>query len=335
MAKQTLQFHVYAPIPVGHHVEMRKKRLSWLLLAVLAGACTTDNVVLVELRTDYVAAIEVATVRTELVPAEGGAQSASEVVAPGVDLVTSPARVAELEGVPSGSARLRVMLFRGDDAMLAERVVTLDVDGATAVTVVVTRDCEEVACPGTADPTALSACLGGRCVDPRCTVETPEACGDAECASNADCPPPAASCAESVCLDGTCLEQGRTGACASGEYCSPALGCLSASDEDAAVDADAGVSDGSIGTYDDICPPASGCFFTCPLGGSSFFCSAGSTCDLRADGASDCRLDCAEGATCNAMCAANGCNCGPADVSGCAVLCNADVCGIGVPLMAM
>jgi hypothetical protein len=306
-----------------------------LFVLVAIGGCGTDAEVLVELRTDYVAGLEVASVRSELVPDTGSAASVTSPIERGLDLATTPVRVAEIDGVSEGSSRLRVVLFRPDGAELAERVVLLQVQGTTAVTVVITRDCEGVRCPGSGDDLALTACLGGRCVDPRCTPEAPDSCGTPECTTSADCDAPVAVCADATCIEGTCFDVARAGGCATDEYCDPAMGCVVAANPGDAGGADGGGLDASMdagtASYDDVCPPAGGCFFSCPAAGTSFLCSDGASCDLRGDGVTDCRLDCAEGATCRASCPANGCSCGPAGPLGCAVLCTPDVCSIGVP----
>src|SRR5699024_1724979 len=107
-------------------------------------------------------------------------------------------RVAEIGGVAPGQRWLRARLTDTVGALVAERLVTVAVSGNVVVTLVITRDCVDVACPGPGDPSSRTTCFAGHCVEPTCSVEHPEACGDPECTTAAECPAPAASCAEAA-----------------------------------------------------------------------------------------------------------------------------------------
>ncbi len=94
----------------------------------------------------------------------------------------------------------------------------------TIVTIVLTRSCEGVMCPN--DNPAFDSCLGGRCVDPRCTPETPEFCPPGQCVSAAECGVPDAECVESRCGDGVCLAVPNNALCAEGQVCHGLRGCI-------------------------------------------------------------------------------------------------------------
>ena len=86
--------------------------------------------------------------------------------------------------------------------------------------------------------------MGGQCVDPRCTPESPEFCGEGvlcdaskndEVAGNPDCPV-TAECAIGECLEGTCWararEEGEANACDSGvAWCHPDFSCVALGDD--------------------------------------------------------------------------------------------------------
>lgn len=88
--------------------------------------------------------------------------------------------------VGSGIKTLVVSLLERTGATLAERVIVVDVRGDTGVTALLTRNCEGVACP--ASIAAATQCLGGQCVTPDCTPETPENCPEPVCTTADECP---------------------------------------------------------------------------------------------------------------------------------------------------
>src|SRR5688500_16353928 len=60
-------------------------------------------------------------------------------------------RVAEVATIQPGAATVRVALRDSADAIVTERVVRATVRGSYVVTVVITRDCVGVECPGEGD----------------------------------------------------------------------------------------------------------------------------------------------------------------------------------------
>ena len=131
--------------------------------------------------------------------------------------------VARFEDVSSGLVRFDVQLVR-DGEVVIERQVTADVRGRTGVTVLVTRDCRFVACPVDGGDPVATTCVGGRCVDPGCTDETPELCATV-CEDSTACPAFDA-CAEAVCQGVACVAEPRPGACPAGMVCDPERGCV-------------------------------------------------------------------------------------------------------------
>lgn len=131
-------------------------------------------------------------------------------------------QIARFENLDAGPARLSVQLTR-DGEVVVERLVRAEVRGTTGVTVLVTRDCRGVACPTDGDPVATT-CVGGRCVDPGCTQETPELC-EMVCTVPSDCPGVSA-CARSVCEGSACTAEPVPDACPAGMVCDPEQGCV-------------------------------------------------------------------------------------------------------------
>ncbi|MFK7990002.1 MAG: hypothetical protein AB8I08_28540 [Sandaracinaceae bacterium] len=178
---------------------------------------------LVQLRTDLVASVEFFQVRTEVGSLDLPLQQTTGSL--GIDdPVGGLYRVAEFS-VPPGEREIRVTLFDRDAEFLARGVLRADIQGTSIVTVTITRDCVGVMCPGAEGNAGDTACLAGRCVDPRCSPETPSFCPPPRCATDAECA--TVDCVRAACLDGVgvCFEQPDDTRCARGEMCSAAVGC--------------------------------------------------------------------------------------------------------------
>lgn len=194
---------------------MKLALAAWM--ALVGCQADADGRMIVDLETDYVPGLEMASVRLEV--AEAGSEPL---------VVTEPAmdrqdyvrgvRVAELALPGRGDYVLDTTLIGLDGAPLAARRIHVRVRSATtSVTVVIARTCEGLSCP----PGAV--CHGDRCVDPECSPERPEPCGDAACVADSGCPP-AVDCSTGRCVDGVCLQQETPGVCAPDEWCSVAAG---------------------------------------------------------------------------------------------------------------
>ncbi len=210
--------------------------LAFAVLVAVLPACDGDApppdgnlILLVELKTDLVPGVEFAAVRTQLFDP---ADRTDELTRRQVDVtlgrdLTSGLRVAELGDLAVGTYLVRVTLVDLADAAVLGRDVMVTVRETAGVTVLMTRDCLGVMCPGTGSDPTETACLGGRCVEERCTPETPEFCPVPECSAAADCTEMVSACAEWACEDGTCLVRSETAMCTSvDEYCDPTSGCL-------------------------------------------------------------------------------------------------------------
>ena len=198
------------------------RRTGALCALLFAGACTTDGgiVLSVEVKTDLVPGIEFSAVQALLVDP---ARTAETPALRGDDYLDGR-RVADFDALVAGSRTVDVALLDASRAVVAERRVQVTLTESLGVTVVVTRDCRGVSCPGVADDPTHVACNGGHCVDPGCTPETPELCGDMGCASDADCPP-RSSCARESCETHACIARPNDASCATGEYCAVEDGC--------------------------------------------------------------------------------------------------------------
>ncbi|RLB55091.1 MAG: hypothetical protein DRJ42_07280 [Deltaproteobacteria bacterium] len=115
-------------------------------------------------------------------------------------------RVAELLDVSGGPLTLEVTLISAAGAPVASRRLSLDLDRDFAATVLLTRSCRDVECPAPSGAPELSECQGGTCVDPRCSLSTPEYCPPPMCDSDAECGAPIPSCMTTgVCNRGYCV----------------------------------------------------------------------------------------------------------------------------------
>lgn len=200
-------------------------------LIAAAGCDDSSAELAVDLKTDLLPGQEFAGVSVEvadhpIAPGEivDDAHRMESRAAVGQDFV-SGRRVAELSGLEPGTWHLRVILTSGAGRQVAVHESVLQLAGNFAVTVLITRSCVDVTCPIDGGDPSLTLCLGGRCVDPRCSPETPEHCGAPECADDGDCPGGSA-CAEPECVARTCLLRPVDARCIAGEYCDPTAGCV-------------------------------------------------------------------------------------------------------------
>ncbi len=211
------------------------RALVFVAILALGPACADDVpvpdanlILLVELKTDLVPGVEFAAVRTQLFDPGDRTEELTRRqvdVTLGRDL-TSGLRVAELGDLAPGTYALRVMLVDLADTEVMGRDVVVTVRETAGVTVLMTRDCRGVACPGAGDDPLEAACLGGRCVDERCTPETPEYCPAPECGTSAECTDVISECADRVCEDGTCFVSTDATMCIPpNNYCDPTDGC--------------------------------------------------------------------------------------------------------------
>lgn len=205
-----------------------------LLLAV--GGCATEETghqLRVDLITDFLPASEFDAVRVSIGLGDVR-ENFAHVVDPSRDYVRGVA-LGDIRVPPSEQA-IEVSLFQDGAPVIARQVSVIVQSAVTVATVVITRDCRGVMCPGLGNP-LLASCLGGQCADPRCTVETPEFCPEGTCFADADCPMHA--CARATCITGACLFDPDDSMCESGQRCDVELECVEG-------DLDAGAQDAGM-----------------------------------------------------------------------------------------
>ena len=216
----------------------------------------------VRLRTDMIPAAEFDRI---VVTIDGQNEERVDASSPSF-LYSAGAVVATYTTISSGEHTVRVELTRlGTVVVGVEQLVMVSDGGST--TVVITRSCAGVECSGSSN-----LCLGGECVDSRCTPETPATCPADRCTSAAECGASPQACLTTVCREGACLAIDE-GSCGDGNYCDAAQGCrpydriVDGGTSDAGVDvgSDAGpppcdpICEGFDICEDGACVPATGC----------------------------------------------------------------------------
>jgi hypothetical protein len=174
----------------------------------------------VELATDLTGGVDFVGVRVELRRGDMMIGEMSELAPRGQSFIT-PQRVALFEGLADGTYEVDAAVVDLDGAPVAARRTIVEIHEDLALTVVIAGACRDVECPGPGDDPDATACAGGRCVDPRCSPETPDLCGEV-CASDAACPDVAGvsgTCVEGVCLYPACAEGTCEIGCASDGDC--------------------------------------------------------------------------------------------------------------------
>lgn len=337
-----------------------------LLLAPAIGLGCGDDApdLIVELKTDFVAGGDFTRIRTTLVPT-GAAGSGREFDQPASfgDGFTSGRRIAEFEEVQPAVYLVRVQLAGPDGLPIIERTVRVNVSESTGVTVLITRSCRSVVCPGSSDSAELTECLSGVCVSPDCRPGAPNSCGEGVCGDDLGCEVNA-PCARASCDEGTCFAVLEDGACAPTEWCDPDFGCRPRGDETL----DGGVPDAGGCMVNADCDDAIDCTVDVCAGGSCENTADDAACTEASDGmciegfgcqyggctpstciAGDCEVARCEGDTCiletacagTQMCCGGACvaaGCDDADpctddscgASGCVNTPNSDTCDDGV-----
>ena len=192
----------------------------WLLACVAFSlSCKGGGTeLIVDVRTDYVPGVEFAEVEVVRLSDGGGDEVVTRTASAGDDYIRGQ-RIAELD-VAGPRVQLRARLLAVDGRRLADRRQEVEVRGATAVTIVITRDCAAIEC---ADD---EACVDAVCVSLACSPERPELCGTLVlCGRDEACTQPNATCAQAVCEGSLCFDRPVEGACGPQEYCVPESGC--------------------------------------------------------------------------------------------------------------
>ncbi|MEM6954282.1 MAG: LamG-like jellyroll fold domain-containing protein [Myxococcota bacterium] len=192
-----------------------------LLLLCACGSSSGEPRLVVSVRTDYSPFREFDALLLRF----GSGDAAQQIprIVRETDNYVRGQQVADPRLAP-GLWRVSGELIRGGRT-IATRVVTLELaEGDSSVTMLFTRNCENVMCPN--DNPAFDTCLGGRCVDPRCTPETPEFCPtEPLCETASDCTNDGSACVSTACEDAVCFERAEASECAAGEVCDYRDGC--------------------------------------------------------------------------------------------------------------
>jgi hypothetical protein len=194
-------------------------------MLVLLTGCESGATLVVQVRSDLVPGRELAAVEIEL------DSSTDRIEASDARDWGRGVRALERSDLAAGQHQLVIRAVDAGGAVIVDRPLRVDLHGGElrVVTVLLTRDCAGVSCPGAADDPLAAACLGGRCVPEECVEEDAAACGEPACAGASDCAVPSAACASAECTaSSTCLTVLAHDACAAGEVCSAELGCARA-----------------------------------------------------------------------------------------------------------
>lgn len=175
----------------------------------------------VDLRSDYLPAVDIDRVEVFLELGEG-LERREEAVLTNADDLLGGFRVAEYDALRPGRYALRLSAHAAGTT-LATRRVSVDLQESLAITVVVSRSCEGVACPQSDDPAIATECIGGTCEPPECLPEAPTSCLGA-CETDLDCPG-LGRCGTGLCIDTACYVERNGSTCPSGE-CLPDLSCV-------------------------------------------------------------------------------------------------------------
>lgn len=282
-----------------------------VLLSALAagvGCGDSDPDLIVELKTDFVAGGDFTRIRTTLVPtgSAGSGREADQTASFG-DGFAAGRRIAEFEGVQRGVYLVRVQLSGPDGLPIIERTVRVNVSESTGVTVLITRSCRSVVCPGTGDSGDLTECLSGVCVPPDCRPGAPNSCGEGVCGDDLGCEA-SAPCARAVCDEGTCFATLVNGACGPTEWCDPDVGCRPRG----AGSPDGGVPDAGSCMVNADCNDAVDCTIDVCAGGACQYTADDAGCTEASDGI------CIEGFGCQySGCTPSTCIAGDCEVARC------------------
>jgi hypothetical protein len=199
------------------------RRAFALVVALACAGCDGGGVeLLVDMKTDLVPGLEFARVRTEDTIGAGTPREATMAVLGDEDFIEGE-RIAEFRDLANGEALVRVSLIDRAGEVVLQRTAAARIERTYAMTLVLTRSCQEITCPEPGGDLELTSCSLGRCTSPACTTgaaECPAECGeDSECRASA-------ACAIGKCIDGACFEAGIHERCQANEFCDPDVGCV-------------------------------------------------------------------------------------------------------------
>lgn len=214
-----------------------------LLCAVGCDSGTAQGDLVVRVKTDLQPGFELTEIQTTLVGVPTSSEGTQVVRALTSEhpAYLSGREVATFRDVIATEPVVQVRVMAGEVVLLERHAVArIENGGATVVTVLATRDCRSVTCPGVADPATHTECVGGDCVPRTCTPERPGTCPPPPCSRDSDCDDRGIACARGRCTDGRCLLAADESLCGADQHCSLDLGCIGSSMPDAGDEPDAG-----------------------------------------------------------------------------------------------
>lgn len=214
--------HADAQQPEVYDVDVTRIVLV-IAAAIVAASCDGSSQVVVDLVTDFAPGTELSSARVEVLGERGRVLQERMHAADASGDYVRGVRVADLTDLAPGDYTIRVSLVDPRGSTFIRRSVRLQVSGSHAVTVLISRSCRDVMCPGPADAPEATECSGGHCVDPTCRPEEPESCLPPTCTADDACVA-SVSCAVGRCVSGECLFADE-GACGAGRWCDPDFGC--------------------------------------------------------------------------------------------------------------
>ena len=286
----------------------------------LMGACAGDVELSVSLQSDLVPGVEFSSVQLVLDDV-----TAQEIPITLKSSFASADRLADFPKLaPKNDRRIRLELVDIRGEVIAKTAALVDNRSSRAVILTIARSCVGVDCPGDGDPAAL-ACLGGRCVDPRCTTGTEESCPTPQCTSTNDCDAASQPCLDVACIKTQCVYL-QSNLCSDSQYCSPVTGC-----EPLPSDCPDGCADGNSCTQD-LCEDG---VCTYPVAGAGTLCENGvcdrgecissqETCDDGVLNQDETGVDC--GGVCNACSSEESCSDGVMNQDETGVDCGGAMC---------
>jgi hypothetical protein len=196
-----------------------------LVAMLLAFGCDEPALELVvDLKSDWVPGREVSEVDVEVESDERMLDLVRTPVTGAVDFAGG-VRVAELDALAKGDYQLHVRLLDAGGALVDETNVLVQLTESLGITVIMSRLCRGVTCPGPGDAPNLTRCVAGRCVDEGCSEAAPERCGPPACATDAECTA-LSECAPGACEMGFCYVPPSAALCHESEACEPETGCV-------------------------------------------------------------------------------------------------------------
>ena len=172
---------------------MERARIGSVVLVLALLGCAEGTTLAVDLKTDFIPTVDfigtrVTVVDTELPPVAEFAF--------GGDILEGH-RVAELLDVPLGNHLVSVELLDDRGLVVHDQQLSVQLDGPTAVTMLVTRSCQGIFCED-----GLT-CVGGACVDPSCSEEGADCEG--ACTEASECEGDTGECMGFACISNFCF----------------------------------------------------------------------------------------------------------------------------------